>query len=689
MGGNSCPLNNRILFGYILLSFVFPVFIRANPAAPDLPEKYRKWVAEDVVYIISPKEKDVFLHLRSDRERDIFIEAFWKHRDPLPGASENKFKSEHYRRIEYANKTFGPSPPGWKTDRGRIHIILGPPMNIQRFTSMTRVYPTELWYYQQDIEGDLPPFFYVVFFDRRGLGEYVLYSPMSDGPQNLLIGEQDHPLNYYAAYQKLYDYDATLARVAVSLIPGESSNPSTPSLASDLLIQRIAEVPKKKVNDIYADNFLKFKDVIEVEYSANFISNDNFVRIITDESGTSFVNYFIELDKLAVNQYEDTFYTTLKINGAVTAEPGRMVYQFEKTYPIKLSRDQFENVNKSSLGIYDIFPMIPGDFNFSLIIKNTVSKEFSSFEQRISIPKGPELRMTPPLFAYDLKRNDGPGASLMPFQIRNQQLLCQPSNIYLRENTLYVYFQVFGLDDSLMKNGSAEFVFTRDEKEYSNISRTLSDLSEDGRNYLAEFALKEFPFSNYKLAIGLFDQNHRKILSQAEYFVVSPAERIPRPVIVSRTLTSSKESVLSYILGSQYLNEGGLEKGVEYLEKAFRENPESLEFALGLSHAYDLQKRYDKIESILLPFKNDQEPNAEILDILARTAQRTNRFELAIQLYGELTSRFGSRLDVLNSIGDCHYKLGHFSEARAAWKKSLEINPNQPGIKKRFDAIKE
>ncbi|HSA95283.1 MAG TPA: GWxTD domain-containing protein, partial [Acidobacteriota bacterium] len=84
----------------------------------NLPPKYRQWLAEEVVYIISPKEKEVFLQLTNDRERELFIDAFWKARNPDPESVENSVKKEHYRRIEYANKWFGRgySAGGWRSD---------------------------------------------------------------------------------------------------------------------------------------------------------------------------------------------------------------------------------------------------------------------------------------------------------------------------------------------------------------------------------------------------------------------------------------------------------------------------------------------------------------------------------------------------------------------------------------------
>ena len=89
----------------------------------ELDSQYKKWLDEDVVYIISPEERNAFLHLQTNEEREQFIEAFWQRRNPDPDSAENTFKEEHYRRIAYANEHFASGVPGWKTDRGRIYIM--------------------------------------------------------------------------------------------------------------------------------------------------------------------------------------------------------------------------------------------------------------------------------------------------------------------------------------------------------------------------------------------------------------------------------------------------------------------------------------------------------------------------------------------------------------------------------------
>lgn len=128
-------------------------------SAPDSP--WRKWVVEDVAYIITDAERTAFLALNDDAERELFSEQFWLRRDPTPGTVENEFKEEHYRRIAYANQHFIAGIPGWKTDMGRIYITFGPPDEIDAHPSgglytrpgaegggELRIYPFQLWRYR-------------------------------------------------------------------------------------------------------------------------------------------------------------------------------------------------------------------------------------------------------------------------------------------------------------------------------------------------------------------------------------------------------------------------------------------------------------------------------------------------------------------------------------------------------------
>jgi GWxTD domain-containing protein len=139
-----------------LLLILLAGALSALPAATEkaeinkLPPYYKKWLTEDVVYIISPKERDVFLQLTTDRERDLFVNAFWKVRNPDQNSPTNKFKDEHYRRIDYANKFFGRglAAGGWRSDMGRIYIILGEPKQILKYENESQLYPIIIWFYE-------------------------------------------------------------------------------------------------------------------------------------------------------------------------------------------------------------------------------------------------------------------------------------------------------------------------------------------------------------------------------------------------------------------------------------------------------------------------------------------------------------------------------------------------------------
>jgi GWxTD domain-containing protein len=175
------------------------IFLAQNsggPVADAIPAPYRAWLNEEVVYIITAQERAAFLTLRTDDERNIFIKQFWARRDPMnptprspeqypviaKGNPENEYKKEHYRRIKYADDRFTTKIPGWKTDRGRIYIINGPPDEIESHPSGGKytpegggtvdTFPFEQWRYRW-IEG-IGQNVIMEFVDTTRTGEYRL-----------------------------------------------------------------------------------------------------------------------------------------------------------------------------------------------------------------------------------------------------------------------------------------------------------------------------------------------------------------------------------------------------------------------------------------------------------------------------------------------------------------------------------
>jgi GWxTD domain-containing protein len=129
-------------------------------SAQNLPQRYQQWLSEEVPYIITDTERANFKKLSTDHERDQFINAFWERRNPNPGSAENEFKEMYYRRIAYANQHyhFPGGIQGWRTDRGRIYIIYGPPDEIEAHPGGgdNSVKPFEGWLYHH-IQEYVPP----------------------------------------------------------------------------------------------------------------------------------------------------------------------------------------------------------------------------------------------------------------------------------------------------------------------------------------------------------------------------------------------------------------------------------------------------------------------------------------------------------------------------------------------------
>lgn len=684
-------MRNRLIL-YLLATILFFFAYNVAAGAGDLPKHHNKWLEEEVVYIIAPVEKEVFLQLKTDRERDMFIKAFWKHRDPTLSTPENEFKTEHYRRINYTNQFFGRALPieGWKTDRGRIYIILGAPNDIQRFEGKTQVYPTEVWFYQGLTDKGLPPGFNLVFYQEGGVGEYKLYSPLGDGPQALLTSYMGGPMDYMAAYSQLREFEPELSGYAMTLIPGERSDASgRPTMSSDILVNRVESTPVREIEDRYARKFLEYKDLVEVEYTANYMDCDSLVKVLKDPSGIYFVHYAIEPERLSINQYQDKFYTTLKLNGTVSTIDGKTVYQFDKTIPLEFEEEQMKQISSRPLSIRDMFPLIPGKFRLSVLVKNEISKEFTSLERMLLIPgEEDRIQMTSLLLGYRMNWNIPANNRLRPFQAGSYQMYFQANRVFLRKDDIVLAYQIHGLSLDEKEKAVIKYNFYRDGEDFFSLSRKISEYK-NIPDFVEKFSLKNFSPAHYRVRVSLIVDSQEKLFESDE-FDVTYRESITRPWIYSKLLSGTENPVYSFVLGSQLFNTGQMDTAEAMLEAAFYKIPDNAEFALNLVRVYMKKKNYDEVPAVLLPFVNlDEPPKFEIFFILGRAYQYQGELAQAIKIFEKAMNHHGLNTNCLNAIGECYFQLGDISEALTAWVKSLEINADQPNIKKSVQALKE
>jgi len=647
-----------------------------------LPAKYRNWLQRDVVYIISSIEKEVFLKLKSDREREVFIKAFWKQRDTNPNTEENEFKKEHYRRIEYANRWYGHEAPGpgWRSDMGRIYIILGQPNQIDRFLNKTGMFPTIIWFYSGKVEYGLPNSFNLVFYKKDGVGEYVLYSTLNDGPSGLLTNYMGDVMDYTRAYNELYEIEPIVAMTSLTLIPGESQHTVSPSVSSELLISsKIPHAPTKRVNDSYAKNILKYRGIVKVEQLINYIDNHSMVRVFMDNSGTNFVHYLIEPKKLSLERYEGFLHTNLEINGRVTDMNNRTIYQFTKKIPVKLEVSKLKSIQNKLFSFQDMFPLIKGNYKYNILLMNTVSKEFTSTEGDLIVSDINGPQMSSIILANRAIDDIKYKGKLKPFVLDDIQFVPSPRNDFNAADTLFIWFQIKGLSSEFEKNGIIKYkiIKDKDKRVVFSMEKNIGDYK--NMNFLEEVPLKDFLCDYYSVDVSVYNENNNKVLEENSDFYIAPL-KLKRPWILSLPTNKAYKAEKFNILGNQYFNKRDYKRAKNFFEKSFSNNPLSLKYSVDFCRVLLRLKEYNKIENIVEPFLKGADRNKFLL-IKARALHGLKKYQEAINFYGEYLSHLGMNVNVLNALAHCYLNVGNKKEAIKFWEISLQEDPKQEKIK--------
>ncbi len=705
----------KYLGGSLLFIVLFGFSLALYPKSIlELPKKYELWLEEEVIYIITPKEKEVFVQLESDNERDLFIEQFWRQRDPTPNTPRNEFKDEHYRRIEYANKKFGRGTPtkGWRTDRGKYYVMLGGPYHVERF-STPDINPIEIWYYHGNPKLGQASNFRLLFFQRNGTGDFEHYNPAMDGPSSLVPfnfrtheffnpvsdappapGLEDLANKLMAVLDKkdvdayfilYYNVGLDLADSSLSSIPGRSGPEQI--IPSTILLGEVETYPHKKVDDDYAYEFLENKGVVEVSYSVHYIGNRAKVSVIQDPSGLFFINYIIVPETLSVDLYADKYFTNLKSSIHLTDMEGKTIYQGERNVPLDLRKDELKILEKSAFHLSDSFPVIAGNYTLNLLLENMVTKEFTSLERYVSVPEGDTLQMTSLILARKVDTDSIYSQSTRAFQVGNLQVYPSVTNTFLDKDSLFLFFQIHGLSQAWREDGVLAYTFYVGERVIQTKRRNVSEYH-SRRDFLQEFSLQSLTPGKYTVEVSLLDQAGKKHLTEIAGLTITD-QPFRGTWLVSQTNPPADDPYYFYILGNQYFNKGEMERAHDALAQAYGVAPDSLEYALGYARILASLKDHRRVREVLLPFEQAGQEDFSLFLYLGRASQELGELEAAIGFYQKALSHRGNIAEILNSIGECYLRLGNVEQALRAWEASLKLIPTQENIRNLVEEFKK
>jgi GWxTD domain-containing protein len=662
----------------------------------DLPAPYRDFLTR-VTYIITSKEKEVFLQLTSDRDRDIFIGSFWKIRDPTPSTPENEYKIEQIKRFEYANKTYGRGAgrPGWMTDRGKYYIILGPPASTERFDSVLGLRPCEVWYYYSEGQKSLPLHFGLVFFQKGGAGEYRLYDPFVDGPKSLMnpmvSTANIDPEDYEAQHEALMDIAPTLADMAISLIPGEYGFGFTPTSRNTVLIATILDSPKADIKPAYATHFLNYKGLVSTEYMSNFVESDAVISILTDTViQAPFVHFSIKPASVSVDYYapKDQYFCAFSISVSlrpadrITGEP---VFQYSRDYPFYFPANEVEKVRSNGISIEDSFPIVPGKYRLTILLQNAVGKEFSLSEKDIVVAApGSEPRLAGPAFGYRIQASSPNVFS--PFQFGEKKIMTDPRNTFGRKDTIVCVLQVENAEEDLGSRGIIRLDI-----------RGSSGKPEDRKSM--EIRLKDFPATRdfpiirtleagdlvpdyYEVrAVWLDVQGKTRASSQGQ-FIVSSADKLGHPIPRMRAVPANSRYMFYGMLAQQFAAANDNVKADLFYEKTFELKPDFTRGMVEFASFLLASGRSDKCLAVVERFKNDGALRFEYLSIRGKALAEKGLFAEAADTLLQATRVYNSDTSVLNTLGLCFFKQKKKTEALDSLRASLSLNPDQEAAKK-------
>jgi GWxTD domain-containing protein len=373
----------------------------------ELSKPYKKWLDEDVVYIITDEERAAFKQLSNDEERDNFIEAFWQRRDPTPDTEENEYKEEHYQRIAYANEHFAAGVPGWKTDRGRIYIVFGKPDEIESHPSggtyerpmeegggETSTFPFEDWRYRY-IDG-IGQEVIIEFVDTCMCGEYHMTMDRSEKDALLMtpnagltIWEQMGMANKAQRFQ-----GNGIERLGLG---PESSMLQTKEFDRLEQFAKLQQAPKVKFTDL--------EEAVDHKIILNpmpFDVNVDYVKVTSDTVLVPIVIQMKNRDITFLNK-DGVERGTVNIFARLSTLTGKIVQTFEDTVQVDVPAELLPRTAENASVYPKALPLRPGLYKLNIAIKDVNGDRKGVWSRSIRVPEYSEDKLsTSSLIVADL-----------------------------------------------------------------------------------------------------------------------------------------------------------------------------------------------------------------------------------------------------------------------------------------------
>ncbi len=499
---------------------------------------YKKWLDEDVVYIITDEERAVFENLTTDDERESFIEQFWRRRDPDPDSAVNEFREEHYRRIAYANDSFSIGVPGWKSDRGRVYIINGKPDSIEDHGQgeiyyrpgsegggNTTTYAWQLWYYRHlDGIGDGIE---VEFVDKTMTGHYSLARDEMDKDALLWV-----PGMGLTESERLGGVDDKGERIGTRTMANEATrrggNPLKLFSRKDDLFDRLNRYAK-----LQAPPTIKFKDLdaivdINLYYDQlPFSVRHDLIRVTPTSYLVPVTFYF--------NTHEFTFkqsgsgniqQATLNVYGRVENMTKQKVYSFDDVVHLTLGQ-QTQGGLPNSVFQRNI-PLEPGRYKLIAIVKDVNGGKIGTLERGIIIPgkTGTQIELSPIILADQVQPAKTEEFINDPFILSAVKVYPSAQNRFKRGKPLGFYFELYNVtadQQTLQPSLSVKLHILKDGRE---IQTPFGELSKIVHPYADRFyagsMLNTQPLEpgHYSLTIDVTDQIAQTTTKQTVNFDV-------------------------------------------------------------------------------------------------------------------------------------------------------------------------